>query len=158
MVRSRQVTILAMAGSVAKSRLLRLACEAIERICEMGDVWSGPACTRPMRGTGPLSEALRAGRQFSQAGLRLGQGEEFAPGTACSSACELRLLYSNEPVLGLEQGRQCVGGRKTGSFRGLTEGPSRVNEAARRYRAPSITNHVMMVRLNALLYFFESHP
>ena len=99
-----------------------------------------------------------AGRQFSQAGLRLGQGEEFAPGTACSSACELRLLYSNEPVLGLEQGRQCVGGRKTGSFRGLTEGPSRVNEAARRYRAPSITNHVMMVRLNALLYFFESHP
>jgi len=59
MVRSRQVTILAMAGSVAKSRLLRLACEAIERICEMGDVWSGPACTRPMRGTGPLSEALR---------------------------------------------------------------------------------------------------
>src|ERR1700733_258452 len=59
MVRSRQVTILAIAGSVAKNRLLRLACEAIERICEMGDVWSGPACTRPMRGTGPLSEALR---------------------------------------------------------------------------------------------------
>ena len=42
MVRSRQVTILAMAGSVAKSRLLRLACESIERICETGDVWPGP--------------------------------------------------------------------------------------------------------------------
>jgi signal transduction histidine kinase len=63
MVRPRQVTILAMAGSVAKSRLLRLACESIERICETGDVWPGPACTRPMRGVNSPKQSCASDKE-----------------------------------------------------------------------------------------------